>query len=492
MIHTVEFKVGVLTLLAIVFFAWMILFVNDTNPLERRYRLQLVFTDIGLLRVGDLVRLNGISVGKVETMMLKDDRVHVVVAVDKEVNGQAVRIRKDAEFLVGNVGLFGTNYIKISQYGSVRNPEYYVDGDIIEGKQEAGFAELIQDGRSVIAQVQSTMRSLDSILADPELRKDLLGIVKNIRRTLDEVREASSSFRKRSDSILEKVADMSTTLAEATKTTSKQLETMLSETGRLSKELASTAAENRENLKTIVKDVRDLVARVANEGKFAADLGGVVTNLRSTTTELDRFIKDLSKDGKTAGNVTDVTARLKSMMDDMSAISAKTRSFVTDPQTERDIRQSFQDINTLATSVSSMQGKLDKLRFRLVTAMYFSDGQDDFRSDLMMDVGFDRGGFLRLGLDDVGDRGGLDSFQLGFDRGIHRYRAGIFADEFGVAYDRQLFRQSLELQIELRRPDDLITRLNANVRVREGSYLSYRFEEMDGGHTNFLGFVQKF
>lgn len=492
MIHTVEFKVGVLTLLAFVFFAWMILFVNDTNPLERRYRLQLVFTDIGLLRVGDLVRLNGISVGKVETMMLKDDRVHVLVAVDRQVNGQDVKIRKDADFLVGNVGLFGTNYIKISQYGSVRNPEYYKDGDIIEGKQEAGFAELIQDGRSVIAQVQATMRSLDSILADPELRKDLLGIVKNIRLTLDEVREMTGSFRGRSDRILEKLGDMSSTLADATKTSSKQLETMLDETGRLSKELASAAAENRKNLREIVKDVRELVARVANEGKFADDLGGVVTNLRSTTNELDRFIKDLTTDGKTAENVKDVTARLKGMMDDMTAITAKTRSFVTDPQTERDIRQSFQDINTLATSVSGMQSKLDKLRFKLVTSMYFSDGANDFRSDVMVDMGFARGGFLRLGFDDVGDRGGLDSFQLGFDRGPHRYRAGIFADEFGVAYDRQLFRRSLELQIELRRPDDLITRLNANVRVGGSSYLSYRFEEMDQAHTNFVGFVQKF
>lgn len=493
-----EFNVGAMTLLALGFFVWLALFVGDSNPFGGEYQVYADYEEIQLLQQGDPIRKNGLIIGKVEGFRFVGNRVRVSLRIQAK-----FRIRKDATVAVGNVGLFGANYIKVTEPAledDKENPGYYKAGDIIAGETAPEFETLLSEGTRLLGDLRDTVRSLTAILDDDAFREDL-------KRTATEIRKASEAGRRTLQRLETSVGRLSRD-AESTLASARQaIEGDRGVTGALERlnELMSTvdaiANENRRHLARTTSAIKDIVEDIRDRA-LAARLTGAAEQMEKFAGELAGFVGDLNKNGHTADQIRRITDRVADITDDVAAVTSKTRGALEDSDLKGDLSQAFDDVHTIASRVDEIGGKLGEVRAEVVASLFYSDNADDFRPDLNATLRFGTKGFLRFGIEDIGggrQPGGRDGDEFNFQVGKSlsskdQLRLGIVADEFGIGYDRYLFGRAVQVRLEAFRPDDLLFRYATRFRLREDLFLSWRHEDFGSprGHVSYFGVERRF
>ena len=129
------FVVGLVVLLAIVILVFGMLFLNDKDPRTKYNTFYLRFPQVSTLALDDPVKVNGVKLGKVETIELSGHRVTVKIQLRTD-----VKIPKDSEIRVQNIGIMGER-----QIGMILGDkeEYFNPNDTIQGQFDAGIAEAL-------------------------------------------------------------------------------------------------------------------------------------------------------------------------------------------------------------------------------------------------------------------------------------------------------------------------------------------------------------
>ena len=163
---TLYLIVGLVVLLAIVILVFGIFFLNDKDPRETFHTYYLRFDQVSTLAQDDPVKVNGVKLGKVESIALQGRKVGVRIRLRTD-----VQVPHNSEFKVQNIGLMGERQIGI-QLGDAA--DFYLPNDTIDGKCDAGIAEAmglageVFDSAKVILQI--TRGILDSTVATQDFR----------------------------------------------------------------------------------------------------------------------------------------------------------------------------------------------------------------------------------------------------------------------------------------------------------------------------------
>ena len=129
------FSVGLVVILALIILVFGIFFLNEKDPRETYNTFHLRFTQVSTLVLDDPVKVNGVKLGKVEAIELSGHRVVVTIRLRTD-----VKIPKDSEIRVQNIGIMGERQIGVILCDSSQN---YAPGDTIDGQFDAGIAEAI-------------------------------------------------------------------------------------------------------------------------------------------------------------------------------------------------------------------------------------------------------------------------------------------------------------------------------------------------------------
>lgn len=490
-----EFNVGAMTLLALGFFSWLILFVGDVNPFGEEYTLFADFDEVQLLQVGDPVRKNGLIIGKVEAFGFQHNRVRVTLRIQGN-----FRIRRDARVAVGNVGLFGANYIKVTEPGLAEgktSPGSYQAGDIVDGRVAPEFENLLSEGTALLGDLRDTIQSLTGLLEDEHFRE-------NIHAAIQEVRSGAEAGRRSLDQLERTVTSISSDAEESMAAVRKVLEGEDGVTGALERvndllaQVDAIAKENRRSVRRTTQAVRDVVEEIRDQA-LAARLAGAAAKMEKFSGELADFVRELNKNGQTPEQIRRITDRVEEITSDLADMTSTTKDAVTESDLKGNLTRAFDDVHTIAQQADDLGGKLSSMRTEVVASLFYSDRVDDFRPELNASLHFGEKGFLRVGSEDIGGGDRLN-LQLGQEFGQgDRFRLGIIADEFGIGYDRYLFRKAVQVRLEVFRPDDLLFRYAARFRVRDDLFLTYRGEDWPSrvpggpsGHISYLGVERRF
>lgn len=132
--RTTQFIVGIFALLGIAALAILSLSLGKISLFPAPgYTLYASFDNISGLKTGDQVQLDGVQIGKVVHIGLKDLRARVAMRVD-----QGVEIDKDAIAAIKTSGIIGDKYISIALGPS----EHMLnDGDTIRQTESAFVLE---------------------------------------------------------------------------------------------------------------------------------------------------------------------------------------------------------------------------------------------------------------------------------------------------------------------------------------------------------------
>jgi phospholipid/cholesterol/gamma-HCH transport system substrate-binding protein len=132
--RTTQLIVGIFTILGIIALAILSLSLGKISLVPPPgYTLYASFDNISGLKTGDQVQLDGVQIGKVVKIGLKDMRARVAMRVNK-----GVEIDEDAIAAVKTSGIIGDKYVSI-QLGP--SDHYLKDGDTIRQTQSAFVLE---------------------------------------------------------------------------------------------------------------------------------------------------------------------------------------------------------------------------------------------------------------------------------------------------------------------------------------------------------------
>jgi phospholipid/cholesterol/gamma-HCH transport system substrate-binding protein len=187
--YALQLRIGAFILASLfVFFAIVYLLGARARYFESKYELVAEFTEVGGLIEGATVRVAGVQIGRVTSVVLSPDpggKVRVTMTVARRFHE---RIRQDSEARIATQGLLGDKIVDVTP-GSPSSPALPPGGTLASQEpQEMSrmFAEGARTLRSV-SELASTLRAAAERLDKGGTFDDVGAAVKSARRITDEI-----------------------------------------------------------------------------------------------------------------------------------------------------------------------------------------------------------------------------------------------------------------------------------------------------------------
>ncbi len=324
-------KVGLTVLGALIVLAGFILAIGDQSFLFRASNTyRIMFPTAAGLAEDNPVQLNGVTVGKVDRILLSErpesELLEVRISVERR---YANRLRRDSLARIKTLGLLGDKYVEITS-GSpgavLLNP-----GEEIPAALPTDVDDLIASGADVVDYVVSTAQSLSTILARMERGEGLLGelvaeredkrITDTVIRTLESVERLTNQVEA-GDGLLGRLLtdeEMGDQLASSLDHIEETL-TLLREGDGLAPALLHDA-----ELKTRFEST------MADTEVAAADLRAIAADLRDADGLLPRLLNDEELSESLTTEVEQLLKRLNSTLEQVSEGDGTAAKLINDP-----------------------------------------------------------------------------------------------------------------------------------------------------------------
>ena len=160
---------------ALIILAMLIfLLTGSEHPFANRSAVYTFMEDSAALTENSAVRLNGIVVGKVSKIALSgSDNPKRVIRMDLQIEDKYFTdIPVDSIAAIGAENVLGTKYINIKK-GVSKTP--IKAGGEISSKDTSDFNDMIDQGNTLLVQLQSILKRVDAIVGQVEVGKGSLG-----------------------------------------------------------------------------------------------------------------------------------------------------------------------------------------------------------------------------------------------------------------------------------------------------------------------------
>ncbi len=472
-----EFRVGLLTVLACALFIWLVSKVEDYKPFQKVYRIGVTFHDVQRLGIGNVVRINGLPVGKVVMMSFKDGLVLTWLEIQQD-----YKISRQARINVGTAGFFGANYIKISQPIVERDaPQYLHPGTTVSGQEEIGIDSLVEQGQKALASGRVTVDALNKILGDPDFRDNIKATADNLKRATSHLELTLDNIDSRVDNAEERLGEVVRELRDAIKENRPGAKQAIENVEKLAAELRNTAKENGEDIRKLVKNLSAFADNLHDGGKTG-------DRLRKLLDHLEGVARDFGARGAIGGDLAASAQNLSRITDDFKTVSSKAKDFVTDPRTSERMEGVLDDVHELSDQSKQIGDEISKVKLDLRTNTLYRLDKEEFRNDVFGVASYDDRFFMILGHEFIGQSQGFNTVQFGtrmYDDFI--FRTGSFLDKSGVGLDAEILEKKGMLTLEAYRLQrDPILRAIGRYRINDNFNLMFRQENINRGVSESL------
>jgi len=200
--NTLETRLGIFVALALVAAFLIMETIGSLDFFKSGIRIQARFNTVQELKPGDAVKMAGVEVGRVESIILAEDKVVVTMKLDRL--GPIGKVKTDSVASVKFAGLMGQNFVSIS-FGSIEAPVAGNDFEI-ETVEQPDLNSLMTKLDNVAAGVENLTKSfsgdsLQNLLAPltgflMENTNRLSAILENTRVVTDEIRTGQGTIGK--------------------------------------------------------------------------------------------------------------------------------------------------------------------------------------------------------------------------------------------------------------------------------------------------------
>ena len=285
---TREIKVAVLVILSIVLFYWGFAFLKGKNLFDNSNKLYAVYDNVAGLVVSAPVTINGLNIGKVNTIeMLPDGKMKVELIITNE----QIQIAKSSIAQIMDSGLIGGREIAILNNFSDKN--YTESGDTLKTSDKLGLtAELANQIGPVKDKVEVLLENANKLISnlnatlDATTQQKLKYAIASLEVTMAEFSQTSKSIN---GILAENKSKLNTTLTNFEKTSS-NLNSMSSSLEKA--DLGATVKKLEATLTSVNGMMTNLEQGKGSMGKLLSD-DAMYNNLTKTSKELELLLQDL-------------------------------------------------------------------------------------------------------------------------------------------------------------------------------------------------------
>lgn len=224
------------------------IFLLGNYTLEKRYVVNVDFSDVANLTKNSPVKLSGVDVGQVTDISLVDSHAKVVCSIR-----DGVKIYRDATFTIGSTGIIGSKYLQIDQ--GHESAGLVEPGDTVEGTAPVDIQKALTQA------LGSLQKTLDQLNTDTGRGT----LADNLKNTVANVREMTANLN---DLIATTKPDLEKAMGRADDIT-KKLDDLLAQSNQMMTGLATSQGAVgtllhdpvvKEQLKQTIADVKDAAA----------------------------------------------------------------------------------------------------------------------------------------------------------------------------------------------------------------------------------------
>jgi phospholipid/cholesterol/gamma-HCH transport system substrate-binding protein len=252
-----EIRAGVFLVTAFAVFAVMVFAVSDVQTLFKgRKEIKALFTESEGIDRNAQVRFSGIKIGTVKGIRVAPehgDRVELTLSVYSD----AV-IKEDAAASIKTLGIIGKKYVDISGGSPDAGP--LAPGGVLAGKDALRMEDLTKAGLEAVDKVRHIADSLDRLLGDASLARNIRGTLQNVEaataniRAMTENKEHVSEAMRSLPGIMKKLdADLANL-----KTVMEKTEALMGQTQTLVGRADAALADNREQIDASIGNMQDI------------------------------------------------------------------------------------------------------------------------------------------------------------------------------------------------------------------------------------------
>lgn len=276
-----EVTVGGLVLAAVAVFVLGTMWLGGKSLSTSDKLVRVGFANVGNLKVGNPVKVSGVTLGGVEEITFEEvGKVIVGIRLDPR-----IQPKTDATAKIVAIGLVGDLMIAFDP-GKAAEP--LAAGQVIPGTEEKGFTDM---GMELGDQAKATLAGVQEV-ANKRLADDLHNTLTSIQRLTDTYANTKSGPSAELTSALQSLEQMSTrldsTLANpAISRTIAQTESLTVRFNQLADQLAGTGTRI-DSLLSKVNSGQGTVGKAVNDSTL-------YVNLRDLSASLKAFVDDLRK-----------------------------------------------------------------------------------------------------------------------------------------------------------------------------------------------------
>jgi len=276
-----ESRLGLFFALAVVLAIIILEYVGSFGFLSRGYHLHASFKNVQDLKKGAAVKMAGVHVGRVESIILTNDVVDVTMKID-----QGTDIRTSSKASISFTGFMAENYVAVD-FGTPGSPPV-TDQAVLQTTEQPDLGQLFAKLDAVSTGVENITRSFSGLKID-ELLGPLTDFIKDNRSN---VTASISNMKTISDRIVEGKGTVGKLINEDTLYVSAQA--TLSNLQSLPDDVKDVASDAETLLTNANQTITDARAGQGTIGKLLTDdslfrnANGVMTNLNSITRKIDK------------------------------------------------------------------------------------------------------------------------------------------------------------------------------------------------------------
>ena len=258
-----EIKTAVLVIISIILFIWGYSFLKGKNLFDNSNKLFVVYENVAGLATSAPVTLNGLTIGKVNSITINPDGkllVELHITTDFPISKSSIAEIYDS-------GLVGGRQIAIKP--NLLDKNYTVSGDYLQASSKLGLTDaLAQQLEPLQAKIQELLVNADALFT-------------NVNDILD------------------------TQTRQNLKISIASLNTTLSEFSVASKNINELLVENKSKFNNTLKNVDKVTGNFAtiSDSLAKANLGQTVKNLEKTLAKVDKIMAELEQGKGTMGKL---------------------------------------------------------------------------------------------------------------------------------------------------------------------------------------------
>ena len=291
-----EAKVGAVVLCGLLLLAYMIIRLGGFTIGDRGYPIDVIFTQVGGLKPGNVVRYAGVEVGTVEAVTVISDGVRARAHLQP-----GIKIPVESKFSIGSDGILGEKFIDIVPPRTNNNVFLPRKGAVVQGESPQGMDQLIESVNQLVNYVKE-------LIGDEKVRAAFRDTILNARDITANLNEISA--------VLARVS--------------------VNNEGEMNALAANLSAMSM-RLNAVATRMDSMLAGVDNNGQTVGDLRDIIQNLKTTSVRVERMAASMEgvvTDPQTARNIKETLRNAREASEKANTMLSKVEQVSVEPGIE--------------------------------------------------------------------------------------------------------------------------------------------------------------